>query len=159
MQEELNLCRCFLRSKCSHCFLQTKGLQQIQIREFTPCGACSQEGKMFQFSMGTQANIQKIFDQPECMLCLARLCYECISYISKLETVTCSYVLPVTYLHQVRGSQPIQNDTRYQPLKDSLLLHGLSFYGVIPTQRLEVWTDNASRSQISDNKRAQEFFF
>ena len=67
--------------------------------------------------------------------------------------------MPVTYLHQVRGSQPIQNDTRYQPLKDSLLLHGLSFYGVIPTQRLEVWTDNASRSQISDNKRAQDFFF
>ena len=30
---------------------------------------------------------------------------------------------------------------------------------MIPTQRLEVWTDNASRSQISDNKRAQEFFF
>ena len=33
---------------------------------------------MFQFSMGIQANIQKIFDQPERMLCLARLCYECI---------------------------------------------------------------------------------
>ena len=71
--------------------------------------------------------MQKIFDQPERMLCLARLCHKCIRYISKLETDTFSYILPVTYPHWVRGSKPIENDTRYEPLKDSLLLHGLSF--------------------------------
>ena len=98
MLEKLNLCRCFLRSKYSHCFLQ------IQIREFTPCGACSQEGKMFQFSMGTQANIQKIFDQPECMLCLARLCYECtVMVMVTVMARLCVWVLWVIYFKTWNG--------------------------------------------------------
>lgn len=67
---KLNPVSFFLRSKCPHRFLQTKCLQQIKIWEFVPCGAISQNGKMLQFFMGIQANIQKIVDQPGRMLCL-----------------------------------------------------------------------------------------
>ena len=136
MLEKLNLCRCFF---C---------VQSVFIVS----------SKLKAFNKFKPGNFPRVVPFHKTGRCFGFLwVYRCTWYISKLETDTFSYVLPVTYLHLVRGSQPIQNDTRYQPLQDSLLLHGLSFCGVIPTQRLEVWTNNVSRSQISDNKRVQKF--
>ena len=49
------------RSKRPPRFLQTKGLHQIKIWKFSPSADILPDGKMFQFSMDIQVDIQWFF--------------------------------------------------------------------------------------------------